>query len=143
DPEDGESPLVMPVGTPLDCAAVVIDVDTGEILAMVSTPSGDQLPTDPEEREEYIATRRPWANRAVSMPLPPGSIAKALVLCGAHKAGVVGVDEHISCTGHFYPHEPNMLRCWIYKQFGTTHDIQFGHPPGGAEAIKGSCNIFF
>jgi len=143
DPEDGESPLVMPVGTPLDCAAVVIDVDTGEILAMVSTPTGGELPTDPEEREEYIATRRPWANRAVSMPLPPGSIAKALVLCGAHKAGVVGVDEHISCTGHFYPHEPEMLRCWIYKQFGTTHDVQFSHPPGGAEAIKGSCNIFF
>ena len=143
DPDDGQSPLVMPVGTPLDCAAVVIDVDTGEILAMVSTPTGGGLPTDPAEREEYIATRRPWTNRAVSMPLPPGSIAKALVLCGAHKAGVAGVDEHISCTGHFYPHEPEMLRCWIYKQFGTTHDAQFGHTPGGAEAIKGSCNIYF
>ncbi len=143
DPDDELSPLVMPVGTPLDCAAVVIDVDTGEIMAMVSTPSGALLPSDPVEREEYIATRRPWANRAVSMPLPPGSIAKALVLCGAHTAGVVGLDEHISCTGHFYPHEPEMLRCWIYKQFGTTHDVQFGHTLGGAEAIKGSCNIYF
>lgn len=143
DPEDGQSPLVMPVGTPMDAAAVVIDVDTGEILAMVSTPAGAELPTDPAEREAFLAIRRPWANRAVSMPLPPGSIAKALVLCGAHRAGVVGVDEHISCTGHFYPHEPEMLRCWIYKQFGTTHDAQFGHAPGGAEALKGSCNIYF
>lgn len=143
DPEDGESPLVMPVGTPLDCAAVVIDVDTGEILAMVSTPTGGELPTDPAEREAYIATRRPWANRAISMPLPPGSIAKALVLCGAHKAGAVKLGERISCTGHFYPHEPEMLRCWIYKQFGTTHDAQFGHTIDGAQALKGSCNIYF
>lgn len=143
DPEDGESPLVMPVGTPLDCAAVVIDVDTGEILAMVSTPTGAELPTDPAEREEYIATRRPWANRAISMPLPPGSIAKALVLCGAHKAGAVQLGDRISCTGHFYPHEPEMLRCWIYKQFGATHDDQFKHAPSGAEALKGSCNIYF
>lgn len=143
DPDDSESPLVMNVGDTLDGAAVVIDVDTGEILAMVSTPTKLGAFADPEERDRSILIRRPTTNKAVSMPLPPGSIAKALVLCGAHKAGVVGVDEHISCTGHFYPHEPEMLRCWIYKQFGTTHDVQFGHTPGGAEAIKGSCNIYF
>ncbi|MFI4893602.1 MAG: penicillin-binding transpeptidase domain-containing protein [Phycisphaerales bacterium JB058] len=143
DPDDPESPLVMNVGDSLDGAAVVIDVDTGEILAMVSTPTSLGTFADPEERIRNQLIRRPSTNKAVSMPLPPGSIAKALVLCGAHKAGLVDVDEHISCTGHFYPHEPEMLRCWIYKQFGTTHDAQFGHTPGGAEAIKGSCNIYF
>lgn len=143
DPDNPESPLVMNVGDSLDGAAVVIDVDTGEILAMVSTPTTLGTFADPDERARTMLIRRPTTNKAVSMPLPPGSIAKALVLCGAHKAGVVGLDEHISCTGHFYPHEPEMLRCWIYKQFGTTHDVQFGHTPGGAEAIKGSCNIYF
>lgn len=143
DPDDPNSPLVMPVGTPLDAAVVVIDVDTGEILSLVSTPTGGDLPSDPDERDYYIKTRRPWVNRAISMPLPPGSIVKALVLCGAHKAGLVEVGERISCTGHFYPHEPEMLRCWIYKQFGSTHDAQFGGPIDGAHAIKGSCNIYF
>jgi penicillin-binding protein 2 len=143
DPDDPNSPLVMPVGTPLDAAVVVLEVDTGEILSLVSTPTGGDLPADPTEREIYRQTRQPWVNRAVSMPLPPGSIVKALMLCGAHSRGVVGLDERISCTGHFYPHEPNMLRCWIYKQFGTTHDAQFGHTINGAEAIKGSCNIYF
>jgi len=143
DPDDPSSPLVMPVGTPLDAAVVVIDIDTAEILALVSTPTGGALPADPAEREIYMQTRRHWVNRAVSMPMPPGSIVKALMLCSAHTQGVLELDEQISCTGHFYPHEPNMLRCWIYKQFGSTHDVRFGHPPDGAEAIKGSCNIYF
>ncbi len=143
DPEDPNSPLVMPVGTPLDAAVVVLDVDTGEILSLVSTPTGGDLPADPKERELYRHTRQPWVNRAVSVPLPPGSIVKALVLCGAHSRGVVELGERISCTGHFYPHEKEMLRCWIYKQFGTTHDVQFGHVINGSEAIKGSCNIYF
>ncbi|GAB5496370.1 MAG: hypothetical protein Phyf2KO_14500 [Phycisphaerales bacterium] len=143
DPDDPNSPLAMPVGTALDAAVVVLDVDTGEILSLVTTPTGGELPTDPLEREYYIKTRSPHYNKAISMPLPPGSIVKALVLCGAHKSGLVELGERISCTGHFYPHQPDMLRCWIYKQFGSTHDAQFGGPIDGAHALKGSCNIYF
>ncbi|HED54027.1 MAG TPA: hypothetical protein ENJ00_07475 [Phycisphaerales bacterium] len=147
DPDDPSSPLLMPVGTPLDAAAVVIDVDTGEILALVSTPTvsrtGSELPANRQERRLYLQTHRPWVNRAVSQPLPPGSIVKPLVLCDANARGVLGTDERIECTGHLYPNQPNRLRCWIYKQFGITHTDQFGHALSGAEAIKASCNIFF
>lgn len=142
-PDDPESPPAMPVGTALDAAVVVLEVDTGEILSLVTTPSGVDLPADETERSLYVATRSPAYNKAVSMPLPPGSIVKALVLCGAHRAGHVELGECISCSGHFYPHEPEMLRCWIYKQFGSTHDAQFGGPIDGAQALKGSCNIYF
>ncbi|MEM8757753.1 MAG: penicillin-binding transpeptidase domain-containing protein, partial [Planctomycetota bacterium] len=121
DPDDPTSPLLMPVGTPMNAAAVVIEVDTGEILALVSTPSfmpdGSHLPASRAERERFIALRQPAINRAVSTPLPPGSIAKAMVLCGAHARGLVHTGERIACTGHFLPNAPNRLRCWIYKTY--------------------------
>jgi len=41
------------------------------------------------------------------------------------------------------PNEPDKYRCWIYKRFNTTHTEQLGHDPDGAEALMGSCNIFF
>lgn len=148
DANDPMSPLMMPPGTPMDAAAVVLDVDTGEILAMVSTPSflpdGSDLPQRVDERERYLAVRRPYVNRAVSMPLPPGSIAKAVVLCGAHARGLLGDDERIACTGHFLEGQTDRLRCWIFKRNpGMTHDMSLGHSPDGAEALKVSCNIFF
>lgn len=148
DATDPASPLLMPPGTPMDAAAVVLDVDTGEVLAMVSTPSfmpdGSDLPRNEAERERYLALRRPYVNRAITMPLPPGSIAKAVVLCGAHARGLVGDREAIPCTGHFLEGQPDRLRCWIYKRYpGTTHDMTLGHAPDGAEALKVSCNIYF
>lgn len=144
DAADPLSPLAMPVGTAIDAAAVVLDVDTGEILAMVSTPTPADLPEDPEERAAFEALRRPYVNRAVSVPLPPGSIAKAIVLCGAHARGAIGLDERISCTGHLIEGRDDMLRCWIFKRnHGLTHDMDLGHAPDGGEALKVSCNIFF
>ncbi|MEM8757167.1 MAG: penicillin-binding transpeptidase domain-containing protein, partial [Planctomycetota bacterium] len=32
---------------------------------------------------------------------------------------------------------------WIYKTYGSTHDIDLGHAPNPAEALKVSCNIYF
>lgn len=144
DANDPLSPLAMPIGTAIDAAAVVLDVDTGEILALVSTPTPADLPDDPEDRSAFEALRRPYVNRATSVPLPPGSIAKALVLCGAHAQGAVHLDERISCTGHLIEGRDDMLRCWIFKRnHGLTHDMDLGHAPDGAEALKVSCNIFF
>ncbi|MEO1584269.1 MAG: penicillin-binding transpeptidase domain-containing protein [Planctomycetota bacterium] len=147
DPADPTSPLLMPEGTRMDAAAVVIDIASGDLLAMVSTPTlardGSDLPRAPEARRRFLALHRPQIDRSVGFPIPPGSIAKALVLCAAHRAGVYQPGERISCTGHLYENDPDALRCWIYKQFGTTHDADLGAAPDSAEALKVSCNIFF
>ncbi|MEM9663099.1 MAG: penicillin-binding transpeptidase domain-containing protein [Planctomycetota bacterium] len=148
EPEDPRSELLMPVGTAMDAAAVVIDIETGDLLALVSTPTlardGSGLPTNQDKRRKHLELHRPHINRALSFPIPPGSIAKSLVLCGAHRAGALETGERISCTGHFHPGRPGMLRCWIFKHFnGVTHDIDLGHAPDAAEALKVSCNIFF
>lgn len=138
------------VGTELDAAIVVLDVETGEIVSMVSTPTpprdGDWsrygMRTE-QEREIFERVRSPWVNRAVEKPYQPGSIAKALVLCGAAKYGKYQQGERIEATGHLYPDRPNMLRSWIYKDYGITHRDQLGRDPDGTDALMVSSNVFF
>jgi cell division protein FtsI/penicillin-binding protein 2 len=138
--------LQMPVGTPLNGAAVVVEVDSGDVLALVSTPefSREQVRERPEEifRDEI---NQPMVNRAIAVPYPPGSILKAMILTGAQTHGNIREGERIACTGHLYPNQPDMLRCWIYReQYGmTTHNARYGHDLNAVEALTVSCNIFF
>lgn len=139
-PKAGELPL----GAQLHGAAVIIDVATGDILAMVSAPSfSHEVLTHAREtilNDTYTAS---YLNRAIDKPYPPGSIVKPLIFTSAVTAGKLGLDDRINCTGHFYPEKPTLFRCWIFKQFHTTHNDQLGHPLNGSDAIKVSCNIFF
>lgn len=146
----GEPTEAMPIGTELQGAAVVLDIATGETLAMVSTPgfTREQLRTDPESvYEDPIAT--PHVNRAIAVPYQPGSIVKPLVYCEGVKTGVSGLDERIECTGHFLPGRTDVMRCWTYRdRFGlTTHSLMYYGAQGFGltpeEAIMGSCNIYF
>jgi penicillin-binding protein 2 len=136
----------MPVGTPIYGAAVVLDVDRAEILAMVSTPHVPREGTwfdDPAANERFMAINAPYVNRAIAKPYPPGSIAKALMLCGANQRGVLDLDRGIVCTGHLLPNRPDIFRCWIYKHYnGLTHS-PYGQPLLAPEALERSCNIFF
>lgn len=144
-----ENPTV-PDGSPLYGAAVVIEVDTGDVLAMVTTPSVSRraLRENPsavfdDPMNRAVAT--PWLDRAVGRPYPPGSIVKAVLLTAASRLGRTNLDAPIECTGHLYPDKPDMFRCWIYKdeRFRTTHTAQFGHALSAREALMVSCNIYF
>lgn len=134
---------LLPTGTPLYGAAVVLDIDRAEILAMVSTPTvpRDGFEETPEMRR-FIAENTPYVNRAIAKPYPPGSIAKAIILCGAVKQGVHDLNRGIVCTGHLLPDQPNLFRCWIYKHYNMTHSPD-GRPLMAPEALMRSCNIFF
>ncbi len=137
------------LGTPLNGAAVVLDIDTGDILALVSTPG---IPRGKDWREQGFASEReyeralaldaPYTNRAIAKPYPPGSIVKPLMVCAAAHAGKVDPSVGIVCNGHLLPGKTDSFRCWIYKQYGMTHSPE-GRPLDGAEAVKKSCNIFF
>ncbi len=134
----------MPDGTPITGSAVVLDVDTGDILAMVSMPEMPRAHMKdlmPEWDRDLV--NLPKVNRATNRGYPPGSIVKPLILCGAVGRGVYSLDQRIACTGHLFPNEPNKYRCWIYKHFGTTHSDQLAHDLEPSEAIMVSCNIFF
>jgi penicillin-binding protein 2 len=147
-PEDLEpapnAPKELPIGTPLHGAVVVIDVASGDILAMVSMPSYSHEQVEHDRESIAIdAYSQSYLNRAIKSNYPPGSIVKPLVLCQAIKNGVYSPDQTVPCTGHFFPDKPLMYRCWIYKQFHTTHSARLGHDLDGADGIRCSCNIFF
>lgn len=136
-------PTQLPVGSPLKGAAVVMDVDTGEILAMVTMPT---IAIGSSWSEARRAIEHPFVNRAVETPYPPGSIIKPLVLAAAVAEGVHPLDEGIVCTGHFYPNWKDRARCWIYREVHglTTHSAQLGDRPLDAvQALARSCNIYF
>lgn len=134
----------MPPGTALAGAAVVLDIDTGDILSMVSMPEvSRRLIKESPEQVFDDKINVPFLNRAIAKPYPPGSIVKPLILTGAAQHGNFLQGQTIECTGHLLPNEPNMLRCWIYKRFDQTHTEQLGHALSAAEGIKVSCNIFF
>lgn len=139
----------MPAGTELDAGAVVLDIATGEILAMVSMPEpprdGDwsALGLEGETLRRYLEERSPYVNRAIGKPYQPGSIVKALILAGAVKAGEYVPGERIKATGHYFPNQPNAFRSWFYKQYGMTHADQLGHDPDAVDALMVSSNVFF
>ncbi|CAN5706097.1 hypothetical protein BH11PLA1_BH11PLA1_09040 [soil metagenome] len=135
----------LPEGTTLSGGAVVIEVDTGDILALVSTPtfSRAQLRAAPETIFDD-AFERPAISKAFGRPYPPGSIVKPLMYTGAVALGVMDVAKRFECNGHLYPDQPNIFRCWIYKQAPhITHSQQLGGPLDAASAIMASCNIYF
>ncbi len=122
---------VLPQGTPLRGAVVVLDVETSEVLAMVSTPTLQ----DEQDVDGY-----PWLNRAAQGYYPPGSIIKPLVLVSAITDGKLLHDEDIECVGHFFRHVKDAARCWIYR---PKYNNQTHGKLKSVEAIARSCNIFF
>jgi penicillin-binding protein 2 len=142
---DEELPRGVPrLGEPLAGSAVVIDIASGDILAMATSPTftPEMASEQPDVvfRDELMMAS---LNRAISQPYAPGSIVKPLVLCAAVTEGKYDGSERIACTGHFYPNQPNALQCWTQKQFGTNHSIKLQRDLDGRDAIMGSCNIFF
>jgi len=137
----GNQRLTWPAGG----AAVVLDVATREILALVSYPVYNYA----ELRTNYDhlirdARRQPTRFRAVAGLYPPGSTCKAITLVGALTDGVTTPHERIHCTGHLLPDNPNIFRCWIFNQWHYTHDA-VENPAGqnAVDAIRNSCNLYF
>ncbi|MEE2906522.1 MAG: penicillin-binding transpeptidase domain-containing protein [Planctomycetota bacterium] len=127
----------LPIGEPLAAAAVVLDIPTGEILAIASTPTlldADSM-SEVEQQE-----RSPWVNRAVAATYPPGSIVKPLVLAAALMENTVKPDSMIECQGHYFSERDDVARCWIYRpRFGmATHGSL-----AASEALGRSCNCYF
>ncbi len=91
-------------------ASVVMDVETGDILAIGSAPSFDpNLFVRGISVKDYRTLteddHRPLADKSVQGTYPPGSTFKMVTALAAHEAGVVTAGETIYCGG--------------YKQLGT------------------------
>ncbi|MBI3615508.1 MAG: penicillin-binding protein 2 [Candidatus Omnitrophica bacterium] len=119
-------------------AVVVMNPDTGEILALVSTPSFDPNAfVDPAREREVRASlhgvERPMFNRAVRSAVAPGSIFKPVVAYAALKAGKIRPDTIFVCPGYFELGR-GLFHCWREEGHG---------PQTVTDALEHSCNVFF
>lgn len=131
---------------PAGGAAVVIDVETRDVVALASYPTYSLARFDAEfDALRRDGRRMPLRARAISNIYPPGSTCKVITLYGGLAEGVVAENARIRCGGHFLPNDTTKFRCWIYNQYpGVTHDMR-GFPNGlnASDAIRNSCNIYF
>ena len=119
-------------------AAVVVDPNNGNILAMASVPSFDPNKFIPSiKAKDWEALRKndanPLVNRAASA-FPPGSTFKLVTALAGLRKGLAnakyGCGGGVGYGDHFF-------RCWVGEK-GYTHGT-IGLP----EALKVSCNSYF
>jgi penicillin-binding protein 2 len=119
-------------------ASVLLDAVTGDILALVSSPSFDPAPfaigLTPAVWQQLSADpRNPLTNKAIAGVYPPGSTFKPVVATAALTAGVLTPETPISCPGYLELGNAT-FHCWREHGHGTLRL---------REAIKRSCDVFF
>lgn len=119
-------------------AAVVMDVHSGDVLAMASTPSFDpnafNIGLSNDQWRKLISNpRKPLTNKAVAGRYPPGSTFKMVVLMAALESGAIGPGHRTFCNGR---HElgNHTFHCW--KRWG--HGWM-----NLTEALEQSCDVFY
>ena len=122
-------------------AAVVLDVKTGEVLALASYPDFEpQLfinGISTEKWNEYTGGEKSaLVNRTIQSAYAPGSIFKMVSAIAGLETGAINTTETIYDTG-VYPGGYNP-RCWIYTREGRGHGAL-----NVSGAIKNSCNYYF
>lgn len=125
-------------GTGHTGAIVVLDVATGEILAMVSRPGYD-LNEYWRRYRELSRDRRnlPLVPRAVSAAYAPGSTMKPITALAALGEGAINLNTLIHCDGSNPRSSQGIPHCWI-------HEYNVGHGSlNVVEALCHSCNVFF
>ncbi|WP_119679021.1 penicillin-binding protein 2 [Indioceanicola profundi] len=119
-------------------AAVVMDVQTGGILALNSSPSFDPnqfatgISQDLWSRLTSDETG-PLTNKAVAGQYPPGSTFKMIVGLAALEAGIATPDTRVFCPGHLEL-GGHRFHCWKKGGHGGVNM---------SDAIKHSCNVYY
>ncbi len=117
---------------------VVIDVNSGDILAMASYPAYD-IETFSEQYNLLLENpSKPLFNRALAGTYSPASTFKVLVGAAALEENIITTEEELLDTGKYTYFSDYQPACWIYNQTGGTHGYI-----NVSEAIRDSCNVFF
>jgi penicillin-binding protein 2 len=118
-------------------AVVVMEVKTGDILAMASYPTFN-LATFNEDYEALSQDKlKPMYNRALQGAYPPGSTFKMAPLIAAMNNGIINAESEIEDKGLFTELDFNRS-CLLWSNTRATHGFITA-----AEALECSCNYFF
>jgi len=119
-------------------AVVVLDPDTGKVLALVSEPTYDNNTfvdgiSVPQWKGLLGNSRHPLQNRSIQSVYPPGSIFKlVMAACGLTNHAITP-DETVFCPGS-YQLGNRVFRCWKRRGHGWV-DLK--------KALVESCDVYF
>ncbi len=120
-------------------AVLVMDIHSGAVLAAASGPRFNPNCFTGGNSSEVARllsdAARPLLDRTMQMALPPGSVFKIVSACALLAAGV-DPRAPVDCQG--YLHQPEALRCAIFRKYGVGHG-----PVTLTEALARSCNVYF
>jgi penicillin-binding protein 2 len=124
---------------PYSGSIVVTDVNTGDVLALVSYPSYDNNKMANGVDAAYYASLRedlayPLLNYATQQKTAPGSTFKIVSSTAAFLEGILTPTDTITCSGIFEKITPS-AKCWIYPGAHGAVNVAGG--------IRHSCNCFF
>ncbi len=129
-------------------AAVALDVNTGEVLALASYPAYDpNLFSNGISTEDWSLLNpqsndpmepRPLYNNAIQAAIPPGSTFKMVTAIAALEENVIDLETTIVDKGVYRVIPGASPACWIWNQQWTTHGSETV-----VDAIRDSCNYFF
>ena len=124
-------------------ACVVMNVNTGEVLAMASYPTYN--PADfvgGISNENWAKYRddeaKPLVDKAIQNSYSPGSTFKMITAIAGLESGVINLNTRINDTGVYTKYSDYQPRCWYYTDYHRGHgylDV--------SGAIEKSCNYFF
>ncbi|SFR10370.1 penicillin-binding protein 2 [Poseidonocella sedimentorum] len=119
-------------------SAVVLDCQTGDLLAIASAPSFDpNLFVRGISVADYAQLRdndhRPLASKAVQDAYPPGSTFKMVTALAALEAGIAGPNDTVYCPGHMEV-SGRRFHCWKRGGHGTM-DLN--------TSLRESCDVYF
>lgn len=136
-------------------AGVIMDVDSGEILAMTSFPEYDpEIMTAGENKEvinQYFDNPfNPFLNRVISGLYTPGSIIKPFMALAALEEKIITPEKEIVSTGQlvipnpYNPELPSIFKDWkahgavdMRRALAVSSDVYFYQIGGGFEGQKG------
>jgi len=119
-------------------AVVAMDPQTGQILALASSPSFDQnIFVDGMSHEQWDALvsnpLRPLENKVIHGEYPPASTFKIITAIAALEEGVIDKDTTFYCPG-YYKYGNRVYRCWKAPGHDSVNVIK---------ALAESCDVFF
>ena len=128
---------------PCTGSVVVSDVNSGEVLALVTYPSYDNNELVNTFNNEYYNKlledpTTPLVNRPLMQKKAPGSTLKMITAIAGLETGVITPDTQIRDKGVFKDAGTPYANCLIYSLNGSTHGyVDVSH------ALEVSCNYFF
>lgn len=127
---DGVIAKAVAMFKPKGVACIVMDYDTGGVVALSEYPSFDLNNVPRDDLEALFLHSK---SNIVSSVYEPGSTFKILTAAAALDAGKVTVSDRFYCAGSRTV-DGKRIRCWKAKGHGS---INF------AEGVEGSCNCVF